>query len=387
MAGWATFVCANDVTGVAGGDANLDAGARVRDAGRSAAKHGAAAPGPLPLLLPPNPVHRFYRGGDGIDRLRGVVAGGGPGAPEDWVGSTTTSLGNDREGLALLADGRLLRDVIAADPLGYLGADHVKRWGANPGVLVKLLDAGERLAAHYHPGRAFARAQMGLPFGKTEAWIILSAEPGAHMHLGLREAIDRSVIDRWVREQNSDQMLAALNVVPVVAGDVLFVPAGTIHTIGAGITLVELQEPTDMSVVLEWQRFKVTGGEENLKLGWHRVLDAAELGAGVPFHGPVQAAAAQGASSQRLLPEAADPYFRAERVAVNGTALTFGPAYSVLIALEGELSITREGQAPLRLGPGQSALIPYGAGAIALDGHGSGIRCLPPAADSGEGKW
>jgi mannose-6-phosphate isomerase len=387
MAGWATFVCANDVAGAAGGDPNLGAAAPARAVGMSAAEHHGAVTGPPPLLLPPNPVHRFYRGGDGIDQLRGVVAGSGPGAPEDWVGSTTTSLGNDREGLALLADGRLLRDVIAADPLGYLGAEHVSRWGANSGVLVKLLDAGERLAAHYHPGRAFARAQMGSRFGKTEAWIILSAEPGAHMHLGLREEIDRSVIERWVREQDSDKMLAALNVVPVAAGDVLFVPAGTIHTIGAGITLVELQEPTDMSVVLEWERYKVTGGEETLNLGWDLVLDAAEMRAGVPFRAPAPVAATPGSSSQRLLPEAADPYFRAERVTVNGHALTFAPGYSVLIALEGELSITCKGQAPLRLTRGQSALIPYGAGATTLDGHGSGIRCLPPAADSGEGKW
>ncbi len=386
MAGWTTFVRANDAAGVAGGDPDLVAAAAARAAGTSVPDSRRAVAGPLPLLLPPNPVHRFYRGGDGIDRLRGVAAGEGPGAPEDWVGSTTTSLGNDREGLALLADGRLLRDLIAADPIGYLGAEHVSRWGTNPGVLVKLLDAGERLAAHYHPGRAFARTQLGSPFGKTEAWIILSAEPGAHMHLGLREAIDRSLIERWVREQDSDQMLAALNVVPVVAGDVLFVPAGTIHTIGAGITLVELQEPTDMSVVLEWQRYKVTGGEETLNLGWDRVLDAAELGAGVPFRGPAPATET-GASSRRLLPEAADPYFRAEHVAANGPDVTFAPGYSVLIALEGELSITCEGQAPLRLTAGQSALIPYGAGTTTLDGHGSGIRCLPPAADSGEGKW
>jgi mannose-6-phosphate isomerase len=341
---------------------------------------------PVPLLLPPNPVDRFYHGGEGIDKLRGVVNPEGTSAPEDWIGSTTTSLGSDREGLSVLADGRVLRDAISTDRIGYLGAEHVERWGSNPGVLVKLLDAGQRLAAHYHPGRAFARAHLSSPYGKTEAWIILSAEPGAHMHLGLREPIDRAVLERWVREQDSDEILAALNVVPVSVGDVLFVPAGTIHTIGAGITLVELQEPTDMSVVLEWQRYDVTGGEENLYLGWEVVLAAADTEVSEPFPGDALRAPAT-SSATRLLPVAADPYFRAERIELGGPELTLEPSFSVLIALEGELSIACERQAQLRLTPGQSALIPHGAGVITLAGRGSGIRCLPPAAESGEGKW
>jgi hypothetical protein len=66
-----------------------------------------------PVLLPPNPVHRFYTGGPGIDALRGSGADSSSDAPEDWVASTSTSLGNESEGLATLADGRLLRDVIA----------------------------------------------------------------------------------------------------------------------------------------------------------------------------------------------------------------------------------------------------------------------------------
>src|SRR5277367_5111245 len=123
-----------------------------------ASSAGATKVGLAPVVLPPNPVFRFYRGGAGIDALRGVEPGSGPGAPEDWVASTTTSFRHRTEGLASLADGRLLRDVIAADPLGYLGPEHAARLGANPGLLVKLLDAGERLAVHFHPGREFARA-------------------------------------------------------------------------------------------------------------------------------------------------------------------------------------------------------------------------------------
>ena len=69
---------------------------------------------------------------------------------------------------------------------------------------------------HFHPGREFAREHLHSDFGKTEAWLILEAEPGAHMHLGLREPIDAGdARGAGSREQNSEEMLAALNKVPV----------------------------------------------------------------------------------------------------------------------------------------------------------------------------
>src|SRR5215471_7791003 len=96
----------------------------------------------------------FYRGGGRISRLRG----GGPatcaGRPEDWIGSTTARAhrgGSDGEGMTRLADGALLADLIAEDPAGWLGREHVARYGANPALLVKLLDAGQRLPVHVHP--------------------------------------------------------------------------------------------------------------------------------------------------------------------------------------------------------------------------------------------
>ena len=127
---------------------------------------GARAPAPEPglPLLQGRCRHRRASAGS--------TPGSGPGAPEDWVGSTTTSFGHDTRGSRRCADGRILRDVIDADPVGYLGPEHVARFGSNPGLLVKLLDAGERLAVHFHPGREFARE---------------------HLRLGLRQ--DRGVAD------------------------------------------------------------------------------------------------------------------------------------------------------------------------------------------------
>jgi mannose-6-phosphate isomerase len=351
-----------------------------------ASRASATKVGLAPVVLPPNPVFRFYRGGPGIDALRGVEPGTGPGAPEDWVASTTTSFGHDTEGLARLADGRVLRDVIGADPLGYLGPEHVARLGSNPGLLVKLLDAGERLAVHFHPGRDFARAHLDSRFGKTEAWLILTAEPGAHMHLGLREQIDVATLKRWVSEQDSAVMLEALNKVPVTAGDVLFVPAGTLHTIGDGITLIELQEPSDMSVVLEWQMVGVTNGDERLQLDWDLILTAADTSPSTPAHRTPPPAAAGSSTIERLLPSVVDDFFRAERVSIDGPDLSFEPAFAVLIVTDGELTLSDERHEPLRLPRGTSALVPFGAGVTTLSGRGAAIRCLPPATDPNGGQ-
>lgn len=335
------------------------------------------------MRLPANQLARFYRGGARIERLRG-----GPppasGGPEDWVGSTTTALGTESEGLSRMADGRLLREAIAADPVGFLGPDHVERWGSNPALLVKLLDAGERLPVHFHPGRAFARAELGLEFGKTEAWIIVEADDGAVVHLGLKDSLDRRTLSRWVQQQDVPAMLDALHELPVRAGQTLFVPGGTLHAIGAGILLVELQEPTDLSVLLEWERFGVDDGSEHLGLGWERVLGAADLAPARPDRLLVNDGPGESANGvAELLPESAAPYFRAQRITLHGDPVHLEPSFAILVVLEGWLKLWSDRAEPLELRSGETAVVPFGAGSTTLEGHATLIRCLPPDPDAG----
>jgi mannose-6-phosphate isomerase len=320
-----------------------------------------------PLILPPNQFHRFYKGGARIDALRGVPEGE-DGRPEDWVGSTATSWGSDSEGLSRLEDGTTLKAAIEQDPEAFLGPDHVAKYGADPALLVKLLDAGERLPVHYHPGRAFALEHLGLRYGKTEAWIILEAEPGAAVHVGLKEPLDPETARRWVDEQDADAMLAALHRVPVQAGDAVLVPAGTLHAIGGGILLLELQEPTDLSVLIEWKRFGVDSGPEHLELGWETALQSLDTE-------PIDPAALTTATSG-LLPTEADPYFRAQRVNPGDT---LDQSFSILLVTEGEGEV---GGVPVKRG--STVLVPHAAGETETEGI-EAIRCLPPG--EGEALW
>lgn len=126
-----------------------------------------------PLILPANqPSGRFYRGGARIAEFR--QAGPAPAdAPEDWVASTTTLFGEDSLGLSRLPGGELLADAIHRNPTAWLGPDHLQTFGEDTALLVKLLDAGQRLPVHAHPDVRFAKERLALGHGKTEAWVFL----------------------------------------------------------------------------------------------------------------------------------------------------------------------------------------------------------------------
>src|SRR5271156_2936561 len=112
---------------------------------------------------------------------------------------------------------------------------------AVPALLLKLLFTSQPLSIQVHPDDAFAHA-MGLPNGKTEAWYVLSAAPGAKVALGL----SRRLTPQQLRSAIDDGSLSDLIVWHAVsANDVIFVPAGTIHSIGAGLVIAELQQRSD----------------------------------------------------------------------------------------------------------------------------------------------
>lgn len=332
-----------------------------------------------PIVLPPNVLHHFYAGGAGIAGLRGLDLPDDH-SPEEWIGAVNTTFDGSR-GLSRLEDGTLLRDAIAAAPERYLGAEHVARWGTDPGLLVKLLDAGQRLPVHFHPGKAFAAEHLGLQHGKTEAWIILDATPGASVHAGFTHEVELDTIRGWMRDQDSASMLAAMHELTVRAGDAIFIPAGTPHAIGEGILLVELQEPTDLSVLLEWNGFELTEDEGHLDLGWDTALQAldrtawdADRLAGLTRYG-----------SQGLLPTDADPYFRAD-VLEGGAELAQG--FAILVGTHGAGALaTEHGGDDLPFTRGSAVLVPHAAGAGELRGDVRAIRARPADPQAPEGRW
>ena len=327
------------------------------------------------VVLPSNrPAARFYRGGRRITDLRGEPAAA-EFEPEDWVGSVTPVNGEAPAGQTTLPDGRLLAEAIADDPLRWLGEAHMSAFGADPMLLVKLLDAGQRLPVHAHPDGAWAASHVGAAHGKTEAWYILT--PG-HVYLALARDLDRAELDDIVARQDTAAMLGAMHRLDVTPGDVVHVPAGVLHAIGEGILLVELQEPEDLSILVEWEGFAIDGpAKGHLGVGFETALGAVERSARSTDQ--VAALVHRTGSAGPLLPPEADEFFRLERVRIDGAA-ELDPGFAVVVVLDGEVDATGEhdsASTPLRRG--STALLPHGAGAVRVEGAGELLVCRPPA--------
>jgi mannose-6-phosphate isomerase len=363
--------------------------------------------GPWPVV--PNRVSRFYRGGALLDAFRaGRLAAGASGddtdRPEDWVGSATGawhapgSPASD-EGLgAVVVDGtvRLVRDLLAADPAAVAGP-LAARAGPTTGLLVKLLDAAIRLPVHAHPTRAFARRHLASSFGKAEAWIVLATrdvagEPPPHIRLGLRDAMTRDELGALVAAGGAG-LLEHMHERPITPGDAWFVPPGTLHAIGAGALILELQEPTDFSIVAETAGLPIDPRDAHLRKGWATMLDAfdrralddegleALRGSTSPAAGPGTGGAFE---RTRLLPAVADPYLRAERWRVRADARPGeAPAFLVGVVIDGAGTVRVEGGDEVSVSPGSTFAVPAaGLPDLVLEGADlTLVACLPPRVD------
>jgi len=329
----------------------------------------------VPAKLPSNQFDHFYRGGDRIGALR--HGPGGPMRPEEWIGSVTTRFGASEQGLSKLPDGAYLKDAIASDPIGWLGAEHFSHFGLSIEVLVKLLDPDQRLPVHFHPNKAFAKAHLGLDHGKTEAWIILEAPAGAGVGLGFKERQNKDELLELVRSQDSSALLASLRRSEVSVGDAIFVPAGVAHAIDSGIFVLELQEPTDLSALLEWEGFAVDGNKDgHLGLGFDTVTDALMLDplGDTEFDSLVMHNAFSGGTLRSVLPINSDGYFRAHLAPQSGD---FDAGFAIALVLNGIGEITFTNAPTMPISKGDAIVIPYASGSYTINGANV-IVCRPP---------
>ncbi len=205
--------------------------------------------------------------------------------------------------------GRTLKDLIMSDPLALLGRSVPE--GRFP-LLLKLIDARERLSVQVHPDDATAARWGGEP--KTEAWYVLEASPGATLYAGLRPGTDRAAVEEAIR---TGQIEGLLNVVPVRTGDTLFIPAGRVHALGAGILLLEVQQNSNTTYRLyDWGRVGHDGRPRETHVA--QALRAIRWqDSGSPICTPVPLQGPNGWSGSRLVE---CPYFQMERWKLSSPA-------------------------------------------------------------------
>jgi len=331
-----------------------------------------------PVKLAPNLVDHFYAGGGKIASLRGVETASDH-QPEEWIAATVARADAWPIGLAHTADGEVLRELVADDPRAWVGAD-VPADG-DTGVLFKLLDAGQRLPVHVHPDRRFAAAHLDCPYGKTEAWFVLDASEDAAVYLGWRDAVDPDELARRRDAQDGAWMLERMHRIDVTQGDGIVVPAGTVHAIGAGVFVAEVQEPTDLSIVLEWS--VTTSGREDSHLGLgfdtvmpavsHERLDTDHL-ASLRTH--VDPATRADTPQSCLAPEA-DPFFRLHLATPTGrSTVRVEAGFAAAIVLHGRGTLEWE-TSSIDIGPGDALAVPASLGPWTIAGDASLLVARP----------
>jgi mannose-6-phosphate isomerase len=256
--------------------------------------------------------------------------------------------------------GRTLAAVAAEASEALLGTGS----GGEFPLLVKLLFPNDKLSVQVHPDDAHAQA-MGEPRGKTECWYVLQAKPGATIALGLREGATVDAVRAAIAAGTLEELLQW---VPVQAGDMVFVDAGTVHAIGPGVVFLETQQTCDLTFrMYDYGRPRELHTEQALRV--IRMKTSA---------GMVKPVAMDGFT--RLI---AQKYFVVDRYEVDagrGAVIPIAEA-GCLVGLDGAAMVECAGTAPVELLRGQAVVTPASAGEVVVrsDAGASFIRCFAPA--------
>lgn len=160
-------------------------------------------------------------------------------------------------------EGMTLREVVSRCGTELLGERLFNRFGEEFPLLVKFIDAHQDLSIQVHPDDALARELHGCG-GKCEMWYVIDAEPGSKLYCGLKKPLTPEMYDEVVREGRIEEYLQSYE---VKAGDIFYLPAGRIHSIGAGILVAEVQQSCDLTYrVYDFNRCDKQGNRRPLHI-------------------------------------------------------------------------------------------------------------------------
>lgn len=226
-------------------------------------------------------------------------------------------------------------------------------------LLVKFLDAHQVLSVQVHPDDALGK-RLASDNGKTEAWVILHAEPGSVIYAGLRSGVDR---EQFAQALASGDVEPLLHHFAAKAGDCILIPAGTVHAIGSGVVLAEIQQMSDATFrVHDWGRLGTDGKPRQLHL--KEALESTDYEAGpIDPVRPVVETCTVG-THERLTQ---CPYFALERWRLDEGSVEIGRSdrFTLLLGLEGQAELLHGGH-NYRLKRGETLLLPASVGPCTL---------------------
>ena len=245
------------------------------------------------------------------------------------------------------ADGMSLPDYIAAHGREILG-EACASLPEFP-ILIKLIDAARDLSIQVHPSDRYALAHEG-QYGKTEAWYVVDAQPGARLYYGFRGTPSQEEVAQAVADGTLTELLQA---VPVHPGDLFFIPAGTVHAIGAGILVAEVQQSSNVTYRLfDYGRLGTDGRPRPLHVEKAlAVMDRCPARQDFDFGGHL----------------ARCGYFTVDLLRGEHEGLCDRRSFTSLLVLEGNGSLTC-GDEQLPLQKGDSLFLPAGSGRYRIEG-------------------
>lgn len=283
---------------------------------------------------------------------------------ESWevadLASTSASGGGGGEARSVVAGGPLagktLHEAMALWAPGLISR------GGFP-LLVKLLDAREPLSVQVHPSPEYARAYPDAHL-KTECWYVLDAEPGSVIYKGVRPGVTRERFEAALREGQGEGAVELLDAVPATVGECHNLPSGTVHALGAGVLVAEVQTPSDTTFrVYDWAKEYGRAGRELHVEQALACIDFSPAGRGVR--------APAGAGVTRLV---TTEFYSVHELASEFRVEVSGDKCLVVMGVEGTATVEHQGHGVTELGRGGVALVPPG-----VKGHlatGPGARGL-----------
>lgn len=241
-------------------------------------------------------------------------------------------------------DGEPLSLVLARHP-EWLGAHPLKTTGGRPElpILIKLIDARQDLSVQVHPDDAYALAHEG-SLGKTEMWYVLAARPGAELVYGFDQDVSEAQVRRAIENGSLDMLL---NHVAVSRDDLFYIEAGTVHALGAGCLIAEIQESSNLTYRLyDYDRVGKDGKKRELHID--KAMEVLRFQSSAVPRQPLRVLRYRGGWASELLTRCR--YFQVERVLLNTEIhrqlvrfRTGANSFHALLCVEGCGSISGEG--------------------------------------------
>ena len=236
-------------------------------------------------------------------------------------------------------------------------------------LLIKFIDAKEKLSVQVHPDDDYARKNENGEYGKSEAWYVIQADVGATLIAGLKEGTDKTIFENKLA---TNQLEDVLNEVEVKAGDVLDIPAGLIHAIGSGILLAEVQQNSDTTYrVYDWNRVGLDGKPRAL-----HIQSSIEVSDFTGKHSTKLVEPTISEAEGYIIKEfVRNPYFVLEEIEVQEALKSQhrGNYFEVYMCIEGMMKLSYE-QGQLPVVKGDVFIIPAELQQYYLKGHGKLVR-------------